>query len=192
MLWAEKAFRKAAWPVVAIIPNNMICLLAGATGMSWIGFAIVNISGTFVRVLGVRLIGDAFSDPILSFNEWIGRNRLVLTADHVRHHVLLRRAQHAARPDGSIETPDELAEELEASAEELDATDDATGLERGRIDDRQVTPIPPTGRDNRVMAKNVLGDELEPCGFDPLTGFYRDGCCTTGVETPACTSCARR
>ena len=32
------------------------------------------------------------------------------------------------------------------------------------------------------MAKNVLGDELEPCGFDPLTGFYRDGCCDTGGD----------
>jgi hypothetical protein len=30
--------------------------------------------------------------------------------------------------------------------------------------------------------RNVLGGELEPCGADPLTGFYRDGCCTTGVE----------
>ena len=30
--------------------------------------------------------------------------------------------------------------------------------------------------------RNVLGGELEPCGFDPLTGFYRDGCCTTGPE----------
>ncbi len=29
---------------------------------------------------------------------------------------------------------------------------------------------------------NVLGGELEPCGTDPLTGFYRDGCCTTGPE----------
>jgi uncharacterized protein (DUF2237 family) len=28
--------------------------------------------------------------------------------------------------------------------------------------------------------RNVLGGELEPCGADPLTGFYRDGCCTTG------------
>ena len=27
------------------------------------------------------------------------------------------------------------------------------------------------------MARNVLGTELEPCGFDPLTGFMRDGCC---------------
>src|SRR5579859_6190610 len=30
--------------------------------------------------------------------------------------------------------------------------------------------------------RNVLGTELEPCGSDPLTGFYRDGCCTTGPE----------
>jgi len=28
----------------------------------------------------------------------------------------------------------------------------------------------------------VLGGELEECGTDPLTGFYRDGCCTWGPE----------
>jgi uncharacterized protein len=30
--------------------------------------------------------------------------------------------------------------------------------------------------------RNVLGGELEECGTDPLTGFYRDGCCNTGPE----------
>jgi uncharacterized protein (DUF2237 family) len=30
--------------------------------------------------------------------------------------------------------------------------------------------------------RNVLGEELEPCGTDPVTGFYRDGCCTSGPE----------
>jgi uncharacterized protein len=30
--------------------------------------------------------------------------------------------------------------------------------------------------------RNVIGGELEPCGTDPLTGFYRDGQCTTGPE----------
>jgi uncharacterized protein len=30
--------------------------------------------------------------------------------------------------------------------------------------------------------RNVLGSPLEPCGTDPLTGFYRDGCCSTGPE----------
>lgn len=32
------------------------------------------------------------------------------------------------------------------------------------------------------MAKNVLGGELESCSTDPMTGFYRDGCCNTGAE----------
>lgn len=31
-------------------------------------------------------------------------------------------------------------------------------------------------------AYNVLGDPLEECGRDPLTGFYRDGCCSTGTD----------
>lgn len=29
---------------------------------------------------------------------------------------------------------------------------------------------------------NVLGTPLEPCGVDPLTGFYRDGSCQSGSE----------
>ena len=28
--------------------------------------------------------------------------------------------------------------------------------------------------------KNVLDSELQDCGSDPMTGFYRDGCCNTG------------
>lgn len=30
------------------------------------------------------------------------------------------------------------------------------------------------------MALNVLGEELQPCSFDPVTGYFRDGCCNTG------------
>lgn len=30
--------------------------------------------------------------------------------------------------------------------------------------------------------RNVLGGKLESCSGDPLTGFYRDGCCHTGPE----------
>ncbi|KUH68931.1 hypothetical protein AU184_08430 [Mycolicibacterium novocastrense] len=29
---------------------------------------------------------------------------------------------------------------------------------------------------------NVLGEPLQPCSSDPMTGFYRDGCCSTGPE----------
>lgn len=33
-----------------------------------------------------------------------------------------------------------------------------------------------------MSARNVLGGPLEPCGVEPLTGFYRDGSCVTGPE----------
>ena len=28
--------------------------------------------------------------------------------------------------------------------------------------------------------KNILGSDLQDCSTDPMTGFYRDGCCNTG------------
>lgn len=32
------------------------------------------------------------------------------------------------------------------------------------------------------MVMNVLGTELEDCSKNPLTGFYRTGCCETGAD----------
>jgi uncharacterized protein len=31
-------------------------------------------------------------------------------------------------------------------------------------------------------AKNVLGDQLEICCTSPMTGFFRNGCCETGLQ----------
>ncbi|HUR51269.1 MAG TPA: DUF2237 domain-containing protein [Mycobacteriales bacterium] len=33
-----------------------------------------------------------------------------------------------------------------------------------------------------MTERNVLGEPLEPCGTDPVTGFFRDGSCSTGPE----------
>lgn len=33
-----------------------------------------------------------------------------------------------------------------------------------------------------MSERNVLGEDLEPCSTDPVTGFYRDGSCTCGPE----------
>jgi len=32
------------------------------------------------------------------------------------------------------------------------------------------------------MAKNVFGEPLKNCSENPLTGFYRNGCCETGEQ----------
>lgn len=32
------------------------------------------------------------------------------------------------------------------------------------------------------VQRNVFGEPLQHCSSDPLTGFFRDGCCATGPE----------
>ena len=52
---------------------------------------------------------------------------------------------------------------------------------------RSATPTPAT----QAKAKNVLGGELQACSTDPMTGFFRDGCCNTGPgDAGAHTVCA--
>lgn len=38
------------------------------------------------------------------------------------------------------------------------------------------------GNGHNPKPRNVLGDELQVCCKDPMTGFYRDGYCRTGIE----------
>jgi uncharacterized protein (DUF2237 family) len=43
-------------------------------------------------------------------------------------------------------------------------------------------PLDSSGGDRRHRALNVLGGTLESCSYDPITGFFRDGCCATSPE----------
>jgi len=38
------------------------------------------------------------------------------------------------------------------------------------------------GEGRRDTARNVLGERLDICSIDPMTGFFRDGCCDTSRE----------
>ena len=40
----------------------------------------------------------------------------------------------------------------------------------------------PASDPEQSPSRNVLGQPLIPCGTDPVTGFYRDGCCNTGPD----------
>ena len=45
---------------------------------------------------------------------------------------------------------------------------------------------------NDKNQKNVLGEKLEPCSVDPVTGWFRDGCCNTNeTDHGIHTVCAR-
>jgi uncharacterized protein (DUF2237 family) len=48
----------------------------------------------------------------------------------------------------------------------------------GRVPD----PSPERPESSGGSERNVLGGPLEPCGTDPMTGFYRDGSCSCGED----------
>ena len=75
IIWFEKAFKKARYPIVVLAPNNPVCLLAGATGMPVKVFVALNTVGTIGRLYLIRLFGKAFRSPIEVVQDFLGRYR---------------------------------------------------------------------------------------------------------------------
>ncbi len=76
----EMMFQKAAWVLVAVAPNNFICLFAGAAGMTPIVFVTLNVVGTAARLYLIRVVGEAFDAPLEDLLGFIRDYRLPLTA----------------------------------------------------------------------------------------------------------------
>jgi membrane protein DedA with SNARE-associated domain len=74
----ERAFAKAAYPLVFIMPNPYICVFAGASGMRVGAFFSLNIAGTLARLYLIRRVGEAFDEPIQAVLRFFGRYRLPL------------------------------------------------------------------------------------------------------------------
>jgi len=74
----ERWFGKAAYPLVFLAPNNIICLLAGAAGMSVTGFFIANLAGTVVRLYAIRVVGASFEAPIDDLLGFLSDHRMPL------------------------------------------------------------------------------------------------------------------
>jgi membrane protein DedA with SNARE-associated domain len=74
----ERAFAKAAYPLVFIMPNPYICLFAGASGMRVGSFFTLNIAGTVARLYLIRRVGEAFDEPIQAVLRFFARYRLPL------------------------------------------------------------------------------------------------------------------
>jgi len=74
----EGWFVRWGHPLVVIIPNNYVCLIAGASGMSPLLFAFLNVTGTVGRLLVLQIVGDIFSGPIDWFLELVAEYRIPL------------------------------------------------------------------------------------------------------------------
>ena len=71
----EQWFDKAQLPVVAIAPNNPVCLFAGAAGMGWGAFMAANVVGTAVRLVLVRMFSALFENQLTSLRGFIADYR---------------------------------------------------------------------------------------------------------------------
>lgn len=74
----EQGFGKAAYPLVLLAPNQWICLLAGAAGMSVPIFLVLNLLGTAGRMVLIRELGQQFESPIDSVLGFFSEYRLPL------------------------------------------------------------------------------------------------------------------
>lgn len=107
----EYLFKKAAWPLVAIAPNNFICLFAGAAGMTPAVFITLNVVGTIVRLWLIRLFGEAFEQPIDWLLDLIREYRIPLTILSIGV-VVVTVAMDRRSGKGEIEALTHLEEEL--------------------------------------------------------------------------------
>lgn len=76
----ERWFAKARWPLVTTIPNNPVCLLAGASAMAVTVFVVLDVVGTIGRLVLLRVVGRAFQAPIDWLLHLISEYRLPLLA----------------------------------------------------------------------------------------------------------------
>ena len=76
----ERAFEKASYPLVAIMPNAYICLLAGAASMNPVAFFVLNLGGTIVAIGLARWVGDVASSPLDAVFSFLAEYRLYIFA----------------------------------------------------------------------------------------------------------------
>lgn len=68
-------FRRYSAPLIFFMPNNIICALAGASGVKARTFFIANISGTIVRLILVRQFSSYFESEIGGISSWFSQYR---------------------------------------------------------------------------------------------------------------------
>ena len=66
----ERVFRRAAPVVVFFFPGPLVCVLAGATGMNVMTFAVCNVVGTFVAVIFYYYLAGTIRGPLDAINNF--------------------------------------------------------------------------------------------------------------------------
>jgi membrane protein DedA with SNARE-associated domain len=132
VVFTEKLFKKAGYPMVFFFPGAIVCALAGQTGMSPVGFMATNLAGTLTAIIAVRRFSSAIASPVEGLLAFFSRNLVATTAVSVSLVVLslvLNRMQGKLDPD-----LDELEGAPASDVEQGVEADGDTGVGSDRLD----------------------------------------------------------
>lgn len=76
----RRRFRVLGYPLVALAPGGVVCLLAGASGMGPVTFLVLNVVGTLATLAALRAFGAEAAAPIDAIVAYAGDNAVPLTA----------------------------------------------------------------------------------------------------------------
>ena len=110
----ERGFGKAAWIFVLLWPGLVVCTLAGATGMSFATFIVLNVVGTVVTSYLAYAASDLVSTPVNWVNNlYSGNQKLFLVISVISFGLmfLTRRMQGKGEPLSVKEVEQRLKEE---------------------------------------------------------------------------------
>lgn len=121
----EGWFKKAAYPMVAIAPNAVISVLAGASKMKAGVFLALNLGGTIVTLVLLRIFGDVFSGPLDAVLDLLRRYQWPLTAVSVALVLVLALVNKKAGTS-DLESLSELERELDRAVRETEGDEPET------------------------------------------------------------------
>jgi membrane protein DedA with SNARE-associated domain len=126
--WIERWFRKAAYPLIVIMPNSLICVLSGASGLSIRTFVVLNLGGTVARVALIWWLGDIFREPLLDVVDFVADYQWWFTAGtFILTFAWLMWAGRKGRL--GLETPGQVEDELEEFQSEIEGETDVPAPE---------------------------------------------------------------
>ena len=118
LLWIERKFHRARFPIAFLFPGNLVALLAGADGMALPVYLAVALGSIAIRLVLVRTLAELLRGSLLDVLNWIGDNQIWLTLASVAG-VVVWVIWSNRRGTAPIESVEEIAEELDRAAEEL-------------------------------------------------------------------------
>lgn len=76
----ERAFRRAAYPMLVVFPGAVVCALAGETGIPVRTFLVIVVVRTIGAVFAIHWLGNVFARPIDDVLNFLDRNSILLTS----------------------------------------------------------------------------------------------------------------